>query len=77
MPVLADWQSIGRGEVFESWRQAGQPPASLWQEPDRVRQHYARAVSSSIDVIAGYIENRMKDRTLLVVMGGGINPRRW
>ncbi|MFL1404432.1 hypothetical protein ACJO2E_03675 [Marinobacter sp. M1N3S26] len=69
LPVLEDWQSIGRGEVFEPWRQAGEAPASLWQDPDRVRQHYARAISYSIDVIAGYLENRMNDRTLLVIMG--------
>jgi hypothetical protein len=69
LPVLEDWPSIGRGEVFEPWRGAGETPASLWQDPERVRSQYARAVAYSIDVVAGYIENRMDQRTLLVLLG--------
>ena len=69
LPVLDDWTSIGRGEVFEPWRQAGEAPASLWQDPQRVRQHYALAIAYSLDVIAGYIANRMEERTLLVIVG--------
>lgn len=69
LPVLEDWQSIGSGEVFEPWRGAGETPASLWKDPERVRAQYARAVAYSIDVVASYIENRMDQRTLLVVLG--------
>lgn len=69
LPVLEDWQSIGRGEVFEPWRGAGETPASLWKDPQRVRAQYARALAYSIDVVASYIENRVDQRTLLVVLG--------
>ncbi|MFC4261023.1 hypothetical protein ACFOZ5_18535 [Marinobacter lacisalsi] len=69
LPVLEDWRSIGRGEVFEPWRGAGEAPVSLWKDPERVRAHYARAVAYSINVVAGYIENRMNQRSLLVVLG--------
>ncbi|GGY70052.1 sulfatase-like hydrolase/transferase [Marinobacter zhanjiangensis] len=69
LPVLEDWQSIGRGEVFEPWRGAGETPSSLWQDPERVRAQYARSVAYSIDVVASYLENRMDQRTLLVVLG--------
>lgn len=69
LPVLDDWQAIGDGQVFEPWRDAGEAPVSLWRDPDRVRDHYARAVAYSLEVIAGYIEHRMDPDTLLVVIG--------
>lgn len=69
LPVLDDWRSIGNGEVFEPWRGAGEPPETLWKDPERVREQYARALAYSIDVVAGYIRNRMDQRTLLVVLG--------
>lgn len=69
LPVLADWNQIGEGEVFRQWQGAGESPASLWQDPERVREHYARAMAYSLEVIAGFIGQRMGDDTLLIIMG--------
>ena len=69
LPVLEQWHAIGRGEVFETWRDAGEAPASLWQDPERVRAQYARAVAYSLDVAAGYIDHRLPLGALLVILG--------
>ncbi|BES72275.1 hypothetical protein RE428_32930 [Marinobacter nanhaiticus D15-8W] len=69
LPVLDDWQRIGSGEVFESWRDAGETPASLWRDPERVRQHYIQAVDYALAVAADYAVRHLDDNALLVLLG--------
>lgn len=69
LPVLEDWQSIGSGEVFESWRDSGETPASLWRDPERVRQHYIQAVDYALAVAADYAVRHLGDNALLVLLG--------
>lgn len=69
LPVLDDWETIGQGEVFEPWRDAGESPASLWQDPERVRQHYIQAIDYALAVAAEYAVRHLGDNTLLVLLG--------
>lgn len=69
LPVLEDWQGIGRGEVFEPWRDSGEAPASLWRDPDRVREHYGRALDYALAAAGEYAARFLEPGTLLVLMG--------
>ena len=69
LPVLEDWQQIGSGEVFEAWRDYGETPASLWKDPERVRQHYIRAIDYALAVAVEYAVQHVSDDALLVVLG--------
>ena len=69
LPVLDDWDSIGDGSVFAAWEHAGERPADLWRDPNRVREHYALSVAYAIKVMTGYAERYVDDRTLLIVLG--------
>lgn len=69
LPVLEDWDSIGDGETFNRWKDAGEPPASLWQDPERVRDHYARSLDYALNVATGYAKRHVDDKTLLVLTG--------
>lgn len=69
LPVLADWDSIGNGETFNQWRDSGEAPASLWRDPERVREHYARALDYALNVAAGYATRHVDRQTLLVLLG--------
>lgn len=69
LPVLDDWTSIGDGETFNRWKDAGEAPASLWQDPERVREHYARSVDYALNVATGYAKRHVDDKTLLVLTG--------
>ncbi|MCH7749750.1 MAG: hypothetical protein IH939_16810 [Acidobacteria bacterium] len=68
LPVL-DWASIGDGSVFARWEHAGERPDDLWQDWDRVREHYALSVDYAINTMIGYAERYVDDRTLLIVLG--------
>ena len=69
LPVLDDWDSIGDGSVFAPWANAGEAPADLWRDSDRVREHFALSLDYAINAMIGYAERYVDDRTLLIVIG--------
>ncbi|WP_022729542.1 sulfatase-like hydrolase/transferase [Fodinicurvata sediminis] len=70
-PVLDDWTNIGDGTIFSRWADQGESPASLWQDPGRVREHYAQSIDYVLRTLASYIRNVSieKDPFLMVVLG--------
>lgn len=69
LPVLEDWDSIGDGKAFNRWKDAGEAPASLWKDPRRVREHYARSVDYALHVATEYAKRHVDNKTLLVLAG--------
>ena len=69
LPVLDDWDGIEDGSVFRQWEDAGESPAELWQDTDRVREHYALAVDYALHAMTGYAERYVDERTLLIALG--------
>ena len=69
LPVLSDWDSIGNGETFNRWKDAGEAPASLWRDPERVRDHYARSLDYALNVATEYAKRHVDNETLLVLTG--------
>jgi hypothetical protein len=70
-PVIdaVDWDVVGNGEVFERWRDAGEPPQELWQDIEKVREHFGRSVKYSVQVSLDFAEQFMDDNTLMILMG--------
>ncbi len=75
LPVLDDWSSIGDGQVFQPWADAGVAPALLWQDAARVREHFALAIDYALAAATGYAE-RFVDRGTLLILLGDHHPAR-
>lgn len=69
LPVLQNWEGIGTGKVFNLWKGAGEAPDSLWQDNDRVREHYSRAIDYALAVAAEYAVRYVDPNTLLIILG--------
>ncbi|HET8790969.1 MAG TPA: alkaline phosphatase [Modicisalibacter sp.] len=69
LPVIDDWSALDNGEIFMRWEDSGIAPEELWQDPQRVREHYARAVDYALAVMTGYAERYLNDDSLLIVLG--------
>lgn len=69
LPVLDDWSSIGDGRIFAPWQDAGDPPEVLWQEIERIRDHYAWSVDYAVKVTGRWAERVVDDNTLMIVLG--------
>ena len=69
LPVLEDWEVIGDGGIYRQWEGSGETPESLWRDPDRVREHYARAVAYAVETAGAFAARHVDERTLLFVLG--------
>ncbi|TVR67742.1 MAG: hypothetical protein EA422_00185 [Gemmatimonadales bacterium] len=69
LPVLDDWEGLGDGEVFRQWEGAGEAPADLWRDSERVREHFALSVDYALGAMAGWAERFVDDGTLLIALG--------
>ncbi|MGY4877192.1 alkaline phosphatase [Vreelandella aquamarina] len=67
--VLENWSQIGNGALFARWENAGEAPDVLWQDLDRVRDHYARSVEYAVKVAGRWGERVADKNTLLIVLG--------
>lgn len=69
LPVLDDWDSVGDGSVFQEWDGAGERPADLWRDADRVREHYALSLDYALHTAFSYAERYLGENELLIVLG--------
>lgn len=71
-PILEledDWEAIGDGSLFERWRDFGDPPPVLWQDMERVRDHYAMSVDYAMQVSLEWAARFLGEDTLLILLG--------
>ncbi|WP_110686746.1 hypothetical protein [Salinicola aestuarinus] len=66
---LDDWHSLGDGKAFARWTGVGDDYATLWQDPDRMRDYYAPAIDYALASAAGFASRYVDDHTLLIVLG--------
>ncbi|MFY0990010.1 alkaline phosphatase [Halomonas sp. C05BenzN] len=69
IPVLDDWSEVGDGSVFRRWADAGDPPEVLWQDLERVRDHYAMSLDYALHASTRWAEEFVDDDTLLILLG--------
>lgn len=69
LPVLDDWDDVGDGSIFWQWADAGDSPDELWQDLERVRDHYALSVDYALQASTRWAEAFVDDDTLLILLG--------
>ena len=69
LPVIEEWSLIGDGSIFAPWENAGDPPEVLWQDIERIRDHYAWSVDYAVKVVGRWAERVVDDHTLMIVLG--------
>lgn len=69
LPVLDDWEAVGDGRIFARWEDAGESPDELWQDLERVRDHYARSLDYALGASIRWAEDFVDDQTLVILLG--------
>ncbi|GAB3674039.1 sulfatase [Salinisphaera aquimarina] len=69
IPPLLDWHTIGDGRVFNKYADAGDPPEVVWQDYDRVRAQYRKAIDYSLQTLASFIATRANDDLVVIILG--------
>ena len=69
VPELVPWSRIGDGSVFEPQPAQGESATTVWQDPKRVRQAYARSVEYSLGAMFAFLHESDDPNLVLVVLG--------
>lgn len=69
LPIIDDWSLIEDGQIFAPWEHAGDPPEVLWQDIERIRDHYAWSVDYAVNVTGRWAERVVDDNTLMIILG--------
>ncbi|MFJ7071854.1 sulfatase [Streptomyces sp. NPDC098781] len=66
---MVDWNDLGDGSVFHGIKKEGTDPKEVWQDPERVRTEYRRAIEYSLHSLTEWVERYGTDDTVLVFLG--------
>lgn len=69
VPRLLPWDSLGEGQVFDAMVAAGESPARVWRDRDRVREAYRASIDYSLRTVMDYAFLHRADPPLLIVLG--------
>ena len=69
VPHLLPWEAIDDGHVFAEMAAAGDPPAIVWRDRDRVREQYRLAVDYALRTVFDYAARHSEEPPLMFVIG--------
>ncbi|WP_206513316.1 sulfatase-like hydrolase/transferase [Pelagibacterium montanilacus] len=70
VPDLVDWSEIGDGTIFNDMALAGDPPAVVWQDEDRIREQYRLSVDYALETVMDYVARHPdSDERLTIIVG--------
>ena len=68
VPEAVAWEAVGDGAIFTAQALAGDTPAKLWADPDRVRDHYIKTIDYSLEILGDYL-TRFAGDGVFVILG--------
>jgi hypothetical protein len=69
VPWLVPWERIGDGQIFNDMAKAGDTPAEVWRDHDRVRAQYRQAIDYALSAVVDYAALHTDDPPLMIVIG--------
>jgi len=69
VPELVAWEDVGDGRIFDAVSQSGDPPEVVWQDRDRVRDQFRRAIDYSLRTVGAFAARHAAAPPLLIVLG--------
>jgi len=69
VPRLVPWERIGDGRIFNDMAKAGDSPAEVWRDHDRVRAQYREAIDYALSAVLDYAAKHADDPPLMIVVG--------
>ncbi|MCG5514784.1 MULTISPECIES: sulfatase [unclassified Ectothiorhodospira] len=69
LPLIDDWEQVADGQIFAPWGDTEPSPETLWQDMERVRDHFARSVDYSLHVSLDWALRFLEGDALLILLG--------
>lgn len=68
LPRIVDWGAVGDGSIFDGTMRDGDSPRAVWSDTARIREHYARSLDYTLEIMGQYIALK-GDGAVFVVLG--------
>lgn len=69
VPRLLDWHAVEDGSEFNAMAREGDPPNVVWQDRDRVREHYRDSISYVLQTVTEYAGRHGGNPPLIILIG--------
>uniref|UniRef100_A0A2A3JXU7 Sulfatase n=2 Tax=Alloyangia mangrovi TaxID=1779329 RepID=A0A2A3JXU7_9RHOB len=69
VPQLVPWEAVGDGSVFDAQATSGPSPKDVWSDPDRIRDHYGRALDYALRTVLSWATLPRAEPPLVIVLG--------
>jgi hypothetical protein len=69
LPSMVDWDTLGDGRHFAAQARAGEKPAVVWRDANKVRSQYAKSIEYSLTSLISWVQKYGTENTVLVFLG--------
>lgn len=69
VPEVVPWDALGDGRIFQRWAGAGDPPAVVWRDPERIRRQYAMATAYVLGALDAWLGRAAVPPGLVILVG--------
>lgn len=69
VPSMVPWDQIGDGTIFDAMAMAGDTPAVVWRDRDRVKAQYRDSIDYALQAVFEHIARHAKDPPLVLLLG--------
>ncbi|MGZ9811650.1 sulfatase [Pseudoroseicyclus sp. H15] len=69
IPEMIPWEDVGDGSVYAPYDGAGDTPAVVWRDRDRVREQYRKAIDYALNAAFSYAERTAPEGPLIIILG--------
>ena len=69
IPEYIDWDQVGDGSIYKTIQKQGKKPGSIWKDPAKVKQEYARSIQYTLTTLISYMRTYGDENTVMVMLG--------
>ncbi|RKQ95746.1 phosphoglycerol transferase MdoB-like AlkP superfamily enzyme [Kushneria sinocarnis] len=69
VPPMVGWEQVKEGRILSRWADANDPPSVVWQDSDRVRHQYRKAIDYSLQALGSFVAYYGDDDLVVIALG--------
>jgi phosphatidylglycerophosphate synthase len=73
LPTMVPWSKVGNGSIFDPQPAESEDPATVWRNPNTVRQFYGRSIQYTLRTLTSWV-TELNDPNLVLILLGDHQP---
>ncbi len=73
LPAMVPWNKVGNGSIFDPMPAESESAATVWRDPNTVRQFYGQSIQYSLNALTSWV-TELNDPNLVLIVYGDHQP---